>query len=141
LLAATTLLATLTTALSGLRVLLTGLLLSAALSALAALLAALVLLLIHEITPWLVVVATDNARARRYVPHTGLPRSSRFHSVVPASGTMRTNKTKRDASIIPAATGCSQLTYLRGAPGGKAPRNPDFAMLIIWNSPPTLSEV
>jgi hypothetical protein len=72
LLAATTLLATLATALSGLRVLLTGLLLSAALSALsttlAALLAALVLLLIHEGTPWLVRVATDNARGRRYVP-------------------------------------------------------------------------
>ncbi|MGC1355495.1 MAG: hypothetical protein WA851_06830 [Xanthobacteraceae bacterium] len=68
-LAATTLLATLAAALSGLRVLLTGLLLSAALSALAALLAALVLLLIHEVTPWLVVVATDNAPAWRYVPH------------------------------------------------------------------------
>jgi hypothetical protein len=69
LLAATTLLATLATALSGLRGLLTGLLLSAALSTtLAALLAALVLLLIHEGTPWLVRVATDNARARRYVP-------------------------------------------------------------------------
>lgn len=72
-LAATTLLATLAAALSGLRVLLTGLLLSAALSAalsaLAALLAALVLLLIYEVTPWLVVVATDNAPAWRYVPH------------------------------------------------------------------------
>jgi hypothetical protein len=54
LLAAAALLATLTTALSGLRVLLTGLLMSAALSALttlAALLAALVLLLIHRMSP------------------------------------------------------------------------------------------
>jgi hypothetical protein len=50
LLAAAALLATLT-ALSGLRVLLTGLLMSAALSTLAALLAALVLLLIHRMSP------------------------------------------------------------------------------------------